>query len=160
MQIICTNCGRAFERKAKYVKYGLKKGWEPFCSTECQKEYRSTGTLFNCGTCGKVIYKTPANQRSQSGLYFCSRSCSTKHRNTLYSGEKHPLWKVGNGTYRNKVNLFKCHFCDYSNSQVLQVHHIDKNRQNNELDNLLVVCPNHHRELHYGIIVYVKTVAG
>ncbi|MCG2690402.1 hypothetical protein L6252_03960 [Candidatus Parcubacteria bacterium] len=40
------------------------------------------------------------------------------------------------------------------------VHHWDKNYKNNTPDNLVLFCPNHHREAHLGIITkenYKKT---
>ena len=33
---------------------------------------------------------------------------------------------------------------------MLEVHHIDENRANNELDNLIVLCPICHRKLTTG----------
>ena len=43
----------------------------------------------------------------------------------------------------------KCERCDYNKFEILQVHHKDKNRNNNELDNLALICPNCHYEEHF-----------
>jgi hypothetical protein len=45
-----------------------------------------------------------------------------------------------------------CTCCGFNKwPQILQFHHIDKNRKNNSLDNLTVLCPNCHRALHQRI---------
>ena len=35
---------------------------------------------------------------------------------------------------------------------MLDVHHLDNNHLNNSLDNLIWICPNHHRMKHLGIL--------
>jgi hypothetical protein len=58
------------------------------------------------------------------------------------SGPKHPAWKTGRSHYRSLVSLVACAYCGASGA--LQVHHRDKNRDNNALENLVVVCPRCH----------------
>jgi len=41
-----------------------------------------------------------------------------------------------------------CVLCGYNIS--VDVHHIDENKENNDLDNLITLCPNCHREIHIG----------
>jgi Zn finger protein HypA/HybF involved in hydrogenase expression len=48
-----------------------------------------------------------------------------------------------------KIRGLKCERCGYSKIQILQVHHKDKNRGNNDLDSLELICPNCHYEQHY-----------
>jgi len=43
----------------------------------------------------------------------------------------------------------KCGRCNYNKYEILQVHHKDRNRSNNELENLELICPNCHLEEHY-----------
>ncbi len=42
-----------------------------------------------------------------------------------------------------------CERCGYSKYEILQVHHKDKNRENNRFDNLELICPNCHYEQHF-----------
>lgn len=43
----------------------------------------------------------------------------------------------------------KCERCDYDKREILVVHHKDRNRKNNVLENLELICPNCHGEEHY-----------
>ncbi len=43
----------------------------------------------------------------------------------------------------------KCEKCGYAKYEILQVHHKDRSRGNNNLDNLELLCPNCHFEEHY-----------
>jgi len=42
-----------------------------------------------------------------------------------------------------------CERCGYSKREILHVHHKDRNRNNNDLKNLELICPNCHYEEHY-----------
>ena len=45
----------------------------------------------------------------------------------------------------------RCAICNYQEQFVpLDTHHLDGNRNNHNEDNLLIVCPNCHREIEYG----------
>ena len=51
---------------------------------------------------------------------------------------------------------YMCRVCDYAPStillgkiQALHIHHIDKNRKNNEHSNLITLCPSCHSKLHH-----------
>lgn len=60
---------------------------------------------------------------------------------------KHPRFKNGKWAYR-KFKKDKCEEC--SSNFDLQVHHIDHNRENNSLSNLLTLCRNCHWKNHKG----------
>lgn len=43
-----------------------------------------------------------------------------------------------------------CDECGYNKlPEILEVHHVDFNHNNNKLHNLQILCPNCHRELHF-----------
>jgi 5-methylcytosine-specific restriction endonuclease McrA len=45
-----------------------------------------------------------------------------------------------------------CTNCGFNKwSQILQFHHIDKDRKNNSLQNLMILCPNCHRAVHHRV---------
>lgn len=73
--------------------------------------------------------------------------------------DKHYGWKTGIRSYRraklSEVPLL-CNICGvgekkFSNGKSnLIVHHIDENRENNALNNLMVLCISCHRKVHLG----------
>ena len=148
----CRICAKSF-----YAKPGhLKIGWGKFCSRECQFQDQRNGTAVECATCGKTIYRTPKHFRnSKSRLFFCSRSCLAvwKNRN-LIAGERHPNWKHGENAYRDIMKRSGipavCRSCGMKDTRVLLVHHIDGNRKNNRIENLMWLCHNCHflRHVH------------
>ena len=40
----------------------------------------------------------------------------------------------------------KCTICDFS--KIIDLHHLDNNHSNNSEDNLIGLCPNHHKMVH------------
>ena len=55
----------------------------------------------------------------------------------------------------------KCAVCGYAeDADLLEVHHIDENRSNNKLSNLIILCPLCHRKLtsHKYILVNGKII--
>jgi len=83
----------------------------------------------------------------------CSRYCANKHRKGIKYKSNSPKDKVKTQRLlkirllRRKGN--KCERCGFGKYQILQIHHKDKNRDNNNLDNLELLCPNCHCEEHY-----------
>lgn len=148
--IQCTVCNQEFYAKPSHIT----KGWGKYCSKTCQYKGQSTGTVLPCHSCGKPTYKTSTDQgRSASGLYFCSKSCQTKWRNSLYSGNKHGNWTTGESSYRQILSRADtpkiCKKCETTDSRVLAVHHRDKNRNNNDISNLMWLCHNCHFLVHH-----------
>lgn len=96
--------------------------------------------------CRKLIL-TGTNKKT------CSRVCANKHRIGIKYKMNRPRDKVT--FYRSlKIRLLqqrgkKCGRCNYNKYEILQVHHKDRNRSNNELENLELICPNCHLEEHY-----------
>ena len=131
-------------------------GYGIYCSSKCQHLGRRNGKIVNCFTCGKEVYKSKEKlKRSKSKKYFCSKSCQTIWRNSEYVGSKHPNWKTGNSAYksvltRNKIKQV-CVLCKTRDIRVLAVHHINKNRFDNKIENLSWLCHNCHHLVHHYI---------
>jgi hypothetical protein len=94
-----------------------------------------------------------ALSHSKSRKYFCSKTCQTKWRNQIYSGSNHPFWLGGLRTYRKVLRVsgkkMECRLCLSTEARVLAVHHLDKNRKNNALKNLIWLCHNCHFLIHH-----------
>lgn len=48
--------------------------------------------------------------------------------------------------FRNHLHV--CNRCGYSDMRILVAHHKDRDRKNNEVDNLEILCPNCHAFEH------------
>lgn len=100
-----------------------------------------------CIICGKLIL-AQANKKT------CSRACANKNR----AGIKYKLSQPRRDKVRHykslKLRLLKsrakcCERCGYNKWEILVIHHKDRNRENNKLDNLELLCPNCHSVEHY-----------
>ena len=142
---ICKVCRNVF-----YVKPSkLAKGWGKYCSKACQSRSQRNGKYVECEICKKQIWKTPSDfVHSKSRKFFCTKSCQTKWRDGVYVGEKHPRWKNGINAYRSILRRHStgilCKLCKSLDERVLAVHHLDKNRSNNRVENLTWLCHNCH----------------
>ena len=154
MLIKCDYCGKEFERPTNRVNEFIKNGWKQYCSDECRS--LSKKIKCTCAHCGKELWKTPSEiKRSKTGNVFCNRSCAASFNNSKFrTGKNNPNYKEGEGTryttiaYRTYALI--CTICGCNDPQMLEVHHIDRDRTNNAPDNLIVLCANHHTKLHRG----------
>lgn len=119
-----------------------------------------------CAFCKTEFYKKKSKLRnSKSGIYFCCRKHqheSLKIENNFGCQPKH--YNNGVHSYRAialRIYGKKCEICDYhEEDRILEVHHIDGNRKNSNISNLIVLCPNHHKFLtmKLGILVNRKMI--
>ena len=94
-----------------------------------------------CVRCGNSFtfearYKTKAYKEKK----YCSRSCSNNRSD---------WWKGNASRYRTicfQYHPKQCIICGFD--KIVEVHHRDHNRNNNEPMNLIPLCPNHHQMLH------------
>ncbi len=148
----CKICKNGFYAKP----FWLLHGWGKYCSNQCKRIGQRTGKMVDCFLCGRATYKAGKTLlRSKSKKYFCGKSCQTVWRNSIiFVGPKHANWKDGahveyrNIMFRNKVAQY-CRLCNTEDKRVLVVHHIDRNRSNNKLSNLLWLCHNCHFLVHH-----------
>lgn len=110
-----------------------------------------------CAQCGKVFTRIPSARKSKSGLYFCSQSCAASYNNSHYrTGENNPNWLGGSyrgntyGRVAFRTYIHKCAVCGLDEECCLEVHHIDENRKNSSVDNLIILCANCHARVHRG----------
>jgi len=90
---------------------------------------------------------------------FCNRNCkdlASRIENILDCRPKH-YSKNNNSRYSRPVAFrnysHRCENCFYDiYVKILEVHHIDGNKRNNKLDNLIILCPNCHSLLTLKIV--------
>lgn len=102
-----------------------------------------------CPVCKDTFYGKDYDIKNQ---ITCSVGCA----NTYFRSYKdNPNYTDGSSSYR-KLALSKleakCVSCGFENLGALEVHHIDKDRSNNKLSNLEVLCANCHKLKHKHLI--------
>lgn len=132
----------------------------------CQQEDRDLKnsdkwTEVICAYCNQKFKKRISKlEDSKSGLYFCCREhkdlaqridsgqdfndMRPDHYGSIVSGSSYR--KIA---FRNYPH--KCAICGWNEDEdILQVHHIDENRSNAKLENLIILCPTCHQKLTIG----------
>lgn len=151
IELDCLNCKNKFFRSRGEINKRKKKGYKMFCSKNCASEHRrnTNRTTLNCYMCGIEFDRINCNVNKERN--FCSHTCSNKYIGEFFKGKKKRTYVNGEFIYRKLAfenNPHSCALCDFSEQYALEVHHIDKNRKNNDLSNLIVVCANCHRGIH------------
>lgn len=102
-----------------------------------------------CKYCGKKLERKRFNGRLEDfGVFtkrqYCNRECMK--RDYLKVGETDANWSNAHASARNinKLILKKDHCEICGSKQNLDIHHIDGNWQNNNLDNLICLCRSCH----------------
>ena len=105
-----------------------------------------------CPVCRKEFLTLENHPREKT---VCSHGCA----NTFFrSGSDHPNWNDDRQTVRKSTTVyrricfsyypFECLVC--GENKVVEVHHLDKNHENNKIENLVPLCPTHHDYMHFG----------
>jgi hypothetical protein len=102
-----------------------------------------------CPNCGKM-FKTSKGSKGEKTT--CSHGCA----NSYFRSEKgNPNFKGFKSKFAYRRHALKhygekCENCGYNkHEKILQVHHIDGDRLNNTVDNLIVLCPNCHSAITF-----------
>ena len=143
---ICETCGEEFYVMPSYIKWHEKNNTQiRFCSMKCYDKTGEKNPFFGKKHTTKSIEKmSNHSNRSKFG-------CGKENPNFIRFGEdfgfngSHEKW------WKRKLlnEIGKCEDCGYNIKEILELHHIDKNRSNNTRENLLLLCPNCHTIRHY-----------
>lgn len=149
----CEQCNNEFIRRCyKDNEWELR---QKYCSKECSGISSRNRKFVECDWCHKWFDKP----NSKVGEYnFCSRLCKENAQSIEGGFKEIQPNHYGNGEYvKYRVLAFKkyepiCSSCGWKdNIKLLDVHHIDENRKNNALDNLIILCPNCHASITRGV---------
>jgi hypothetical protein len=145
----CQVCGTVYRRQKRQQKELYT------CSIGCNSIAKGSTIELNCDHCGELFLRGKSKLKlSKSGKYFCSRLCKDKAQSYMLEIQPDHYGSGEYSDYRTKA-LYQlgcvCIQCGYSNKDALEVHHIDRNRGNNNISNLEVLCANCHTLKHkYG----------
>ena len=156
---ICKDCGKQEIKRLinksiycrpcsqRHKKTGIQEG-ELFVYRKGGTE-RARAKLEKCSNCGK---ERIVRMDSKYKTNFC-RSCLATERGKVYGKIYGPLSKIdGRSAYRKKAfKYFKkeCAFC--GSIKNTEIHHIDLNRKNNDILNLIPLCNSCHKSVHWRI---------
>ena len=150
---IKVNCGYC---KKEFLRANCRKiKTKPFCTKKCADSSRSTLIDVDCAYCkGEIKIRSKLLLKSKSGLAFCDRKCKDLAQR-INSGIPISPEIYGTGI-QFKQNLEKskgsCSSCGKCQKYTLNIHHIDGDRSNNNLNNLIVLCSNCHCKRHLELI--------
>lgn len=158
----CQNCKTFFYAQLREVNRGNAK----YCSKKCsasgvKRKLLAKGIIsrehnVECAYCKKTFYKNISQiKNSKTNTHFCCREhkdigqrieTGIKQIQPGHYGDVHTDYRTLAFRYKSQI----CERCNYSkHPEILEVHHKDRNRENNTIENLLVVCPNCHMEEHF-----------
>lgn len=154
----CLQCQVEFNAAVR----DINRGYGKFCSRSCRATFSAAIVKVKIPNCSCAMCKTDfyiTNKRrnsSKSGLFFCSRKCKNTAQR-LNSGVRCLPDHYGKGnscrSYRQKAFAHypnQCNKCGWDRyPKILEVHHMDRNRENNKLENLEILCATCHEETHY-----------
>jgi len=148
----CLECGEVFLARATWVDQDKVK----FCGVKCRAASKVTKVSISCDLCGVAFQRTPSKlSNSKSGKNFCSRECKDTAQSVDGGVMEIMPSHYGNGRRVYRARAFKeyahkCADCGYDKyKRILQVHHIDNDREHNEVSNLVILCPTCHNTRHY-----------
>ena len=131
----CLFCNKEFISKKTPTKS------QSYCSRLCGQKSLSKRIGRTCLFCNKTFYVIPSLLTKSGGGTYCCQLCRVKDLNNKSIKAQCP------GSYREnawKVFEKKCYDCFLTDDRVLVIHHIDGNRKNGLISNLIPVCHNCH----------------
>ena len=120
MQLICVDCKQTFEAKRKDTQR---------CDI-CKRKHNSL-----------IVMRSRKKKHPEIELGVGSG----RAKNNL-PGPTNQSWKTGITAYRKLVTKTNCAYCGAT--KTLLIHHLDENRNNNEVSNLIVLCKSCHQKHH------------
>jgi hypothetical protein len=152
VECVCKGCGKDFTVPPSTIR----KGGGKYCSRDCTKK----GENRECPVCSTSFYVTQSAIRKGEGTY-CSRKCSNPFRGS--KGEKNGNWKDGKHTRSDgyvmvRVSTDKYELehrvvmADHIGRELLpneQVHHINRQRNDNRIENLELTTISDHIKDHH-----------
>ena len=153
----CKECARK-----KFLTSLLKYG-------EDHPRWNGGSDIVICEWCGKEFEVKAYRSRNGKGARFCSRKCQGKWQSKNWIGQDNPAWKGGKSfeTYppafdkalktaiRERDN-YTCAFCG---KYGYIVHHIDYNKNNAQINNLVALCEVCHGKTGASRVAYTAILS-
>lgn len=172
----CIICGKSKIRRPSEIANGVKR----MCSIKCYGKYQSIyrskenhpewkGLNKKCIICGKVFHIKPRNLNTK---FYCSRICMAKSYREKLKLQNNPNWRDGSSfkpypigwrkefkEIIRKRDNYLCQICGISQKECyrkLSVHHIDYDKNNLSIDNLISLCHKCHPDTNNDRLFWKK----
>lgn len=100
-----------------------------------------------CKCCSKVFkVKEREKVHPKKDAYYCSRACANSVGGKAKSAKHFTVDKAGYRTIAWRYHEKKCIVCEEIN--VVAVHHMNEDHNDNRPENLVPLCPTHHQYMH------------
>ena len=175
VKVICAQCNKEIERYPSSIAPSGK----TFCSVECCNTYRWANIkkedhprwkggpdIMTCEWCGKA-FEIRVSRKKGEGR-FCSRACLGMWISKYRSGEDSAHWHGGknnesysasfNRRLKQRIRRRDSYHCALCGDEGSIVHHVDYDKSNAEMNNLVTLCrschgkTNHKRESYTAIL--------
>lgn len=151
----CLFCQKPFQAPVKHINAGNGKYCSRSCSASAGNPKKTRQPNVTCAHCEKPFWIRPHRiAASKSKLYFCCREhkdlASRLGGIEAIQPDHYGTRSADHHDYRIKALRHYpaiCMRCGYDKFVV--VHHKDRDRTNNELSNLEILCPNCHALEHW-----------
>lgn len=151
MQKNCLTCNNPFEASERELRRGNAKFCDLSCSSKWHGMVRAKNRKPNvsCSFCEKPFYKSPSKV-AKSKYHFCNKEHKDLAQKDWIGVPEY--WGAGNN-YRKiafSQKPMKCERCGYDEHPAgIVVHHKDRDRTNNSIENLEILCAICHNIEHY-----------
>lgn len=146
--IKCKKCGYEWSYSAASLMPNNTKQHTFIGCPECKYEE------VECNYCHKKFkrLKSQLEKDNKARQVYCSKECGNRHKNSL-------ITQIKDGSnYRRNAFLnypHKCDICGWDEDErILEVHHLDEDRNNNKIENLRILCPICHKKLTLHLFFY------
>ncbi|MEK6924920.1 MAG: hypothetical protein AABW71_01640 [Nanoarchaeota archaeon] len=128
---VCSNCKKA---KDHIAASGKAQG---ICK-ECYRKLIWKPQPIQCKRCERMM--------PHKAFGLCN-GCynSVFHIEKVKAGNKRKYHNIDYETYKTATKV--CVFCGFD--KLVDLHHLDMNHDNNSVENLTGLCPNHHKMVHH-----------
>lgn len=156
----CLICSKLFSARNN------DNGRAKYCSTKCQYEGKRKHVKIKCKFCENECESTPSGTKE-----FCNKTCFNAYRSKTYRGERAFHWKGGridNDGYIAVIVKDHPYGLKKTNTQYIlehrlvvekhlgryllpteHVHHVNGNKKDNRIENLILLTNSDHLKLHY-----------
>jgi hypothetical protein len=142
---LCKYCGKEFA-----IKYKHKKGniIQEYCCVDCGNKSRRTRKFVPCLSCGKLFETTRAK--------CCSNKCAIENKKKTGIMRRNGHWNEngyrvlyidGDKSIKEHIYIMEMHVGRKLSKNEI-VHHINKNRSDNRIENLILLTKSEHSSLH------------